>query len=486
MADELGAREAATLLAALQRAPLTGLRVRAEDGPVAALLERCGWAGTTLPWSPEGALLAAPEPASGRHPAPGRHPASLHPWQDAGAYYLQDPSAMGVVPILDPRPGDRVLDLAAAPGGKSTYIADRLRGEGLLWSHDVDSRRVDALIGNLERWGVGNAVVSQGPVDVLGPLRGYFDKVLLDAPCSGEGLFRKSADARRLWSAARVAEFASLQARLLDFAVELLRPGGVLVYATCTFETAENEGQMAALLARRPDLRPEALDVPGAEHGLSVAGGQPGLELACARWWPQRQTGEGHFAARLRRDTETASPATDEPARGRAPGTAARQRQGRKAKDRGYGEPVPSAELAAYQAFVDEALGGAAPGASSHEGASLRSHRGQLWLVPERAELHGLAPRRVGAPLGTSLRGRFEPHHAFARLLPSHGDHARHLDLTCGDPDLHAYLRGETIAAAVPDGWLLVRAEGLPLGWAKAKRGELNNHYPRGLRHRWG
>lgn len=505
VAAEFGEAEAAALLAALERPPVTGLRARSDLGPVSELLQRLGWEGEPLPWSAEGALLPDRERDAGRHPA------TVHPWQDAGAYYLQDPSAMGVVPVLDPRPGMRVLDLAAAPGGKSTYIADRLAGSGLLWAHDLDAGRVDALIGNLERWGVSNAVVSQGPVERLAPLAGTFDAVLLDAPCSGEGLFRKSAEARRLWSPQRVAEFAAVQVELLDFATSLLRPGGVLVYSTCTFSRAENEEQVAALLARHSELEPSPFSAAGASGYLSVTGSTtpgrgsepaPGgpaapadLVGASARWWPHRHAGEGHFVARLRRK-EDAPPsrmrhqalaggqpggASDPAAAGRDHGARPRQ-LARRGRDR-RADPwntVTKAEREALSQFVDDLSAGQAE--LEDDGLELRSSRGQLWLAPRGVDLKGITPRRVGTPLGEVRKGRFEPHHALSRLRRL-GAAARSLDLALDDPRLAAYLRGESLSADVDDGWLIVAAAGLPLGWAKAKRGELNNRLPKGLRH---
>lgn len=492
LAGDIGKSEAEALLLALERPPLTGLRVRSQDGPVSALLAKLGWQGSVLPWSPAGARLEE-IPGPDREGAdPTRHPATVHPWQDAGAYYLQDPSAMGVVPVLDPRPGERILDLAAAPGGKSTYIADLLGGTGLLWSHDVEPRRVDSLVGNLERWGAANTVVSQGSLKVLAPLRGWFDRVLLDAPCSGEGLFRKSEAARRLWSPARVAEFTKLQAELLDAAVELLRPGGVLVYSTCTFGTAENEGQVSALLARRADLEPEAITVSGADPGLDITGSPTGLEQACARWWPHRQTGEGHFVARLRRRAGAGNRQARANKHPQTVGAAKERRtrpakgHGKRAESGGFGESVTRADLADFAAFAAAVLGDTSSAAADtlgrHEGR-LRRYRDQLWLVPTAAELRGITPRRAGAPLGYLRRGRFEPHHALSRLLADNGASVSRLDLDLEDPRLGAYLHGEPLQATVPDGWLLVRAAGLALGWSKAKGGELNNHFPRGLRH---
>src|SRR5690606_16790722 len=362
-----------------------------------------------LTWSPEGVLLAEDEDADPGDAAldptrdesddsDRRHPAAGHPWHDAGAYYLQDPSAMGVVPVLDPVPGERILDLAAAPGGKSTYIADRLAGTGLLWSHDVEPSRAGSLVGNIERWGVSTIVVSHGPLARLEPLRGTFDRVLLDAPCSGEGMFRKSAAALALWTPQRVAEFVALQTRLLDQAAEFLKPGGVLVYSTCTFGVAENEGAVASLLERRPDLALDDLDVAGASGGLQPHGATAGIGRASARWWPHKHTGEGHFVARMRKDSAT--------------GSAERPRRVSSAEP--GGEPTRG-EHAAYEDFCRDVLGNDAPSTGR-----LRRFGEWLHLVPDIDVPTDLAPRRVGAPVGRVSKGRFTPHHALSRLLPAH------------------------------------------------------------------
>ncbi len=470
MAD-LGPDDGARLLDALGEAPGTGLRVNSRFGSVTALLTVLGWQASTVPWSPEGVLLhpdgagdvaarltqdvgragADDEPAS-------RHPAGRHPLHDAGAYYVQDPSAMGVVPVLDPQPGERVLDLAAAPGGKSTYIADRMAGSGLLWSHDVDATRAGALVGNLERWGAQSVVVSHGPTSRLAPLHGTFDRVLLDAPCSGEGMFRKSRAARELWSPRRVTEFAEAQARLLDEAADLLAPGGVLVYSTCTFGPLENESAVGALLERRSDLSPFPFTAAGASGGLEPYATDAGLVGACARWWPHLQSGEGHFVARLLKEPDAQRPQRRDP------------------KAAAHGSEPSRAESDAYAAFCEESLGSCPP-----RGRLVRFGE-WLHLVPDAWLPEGIAPRRVGAPVGRVSGARFTPHHALSRLLPSHGEHAVTADLSLDDPRVDAYRAGAVIEADVPDGWLVVRVGGYPLGWAKAKSGVLNNQYPKGLR----
>ena len=465
--QQLGAEGAAELAAALAAAPAAGLRANPRHGSPRSLTERLGWRASAVPWCAEGVVLSAP--------ASARAEAGRHPWHEGGAYYLQDPSAMGVVPLLDPRPGEAVLDLAAAPGGKATHVAGRLAGRGVLWAHDATPVRADALVSNLERWGATVAIVSHGDARVLRTLAGRFDRVLVDAPCSGEGMFRKSDAARVRWSPERVRACSRLQATLLDLAAELVRPGGVLVYATCTFAPEEDEGAIAALLGRRPDLELEDLDA----RGLRPAGSEAGTDAvgaACTRWWPHRAVGDGHFAARLRRGEVGVGAVT--PDRGGA------GRRGRDAVRTGAARP-PTAEAAerdAWRAFVAEVL--ASDPLPAHE---LLVRDGQLTAVPPEA-LRLAAPwRHAGVTLGrvaTGRRGRrrFEPHHALSRVLPDHGAGAARVDLELGDPRVAAYLRGATLAVEDLEGWGLVRAAGVPLGWIKASRGEANNHYPRGLR----
>ena len=455
---DLGRLEGARLLAALAEPPSRGLRIDSRFGDVIDLTSRLGWSARRLPWSPQGAVLD--DAAAATHGSDGGHPASRHPWHDAGVYYLQDPSAMGVVPALDPRPGERILDLAAAPGGKSTYVADRLAGTGLLWSHDIDTKRASSLVGNLERCGVWSAVVSHGPVARLAPLAGTFDRVLLDAPCSGEGMFRKSPDAVAMWSPRRVAEFVTMQAALLDAAAEFLRPGGVLVYSTCTFGAVENESAIAALLARRSDMVPDPLAVDGAAGGLEPHATQAGIANAVARWWPHSHDAEGHFVARLRKEPPVTSPAPRRSVATVAPGA----------------EPSRQ-DVEAFRLFSATVLGDQPP-----PSGRLRRFGEWLHLVPEHDVPASLSPRRVGQPMGRRSGDRFVPHHALSRLLPDRDDHAAHVDLPADDPRAAAYLSGAVIEASGPDGWLLVRSAGVPLGWAKAKNGELNNHYPKGLR----
>ncbi len=262
------------------------------------------WPAALLPPAEEGARLAA------------------HPLARVGALYAQDPAALAAVAVLDPQPGERVLDLCAAPGGKSTAIADRLAGRGLLVANDVDAGRARELGRTLERWGVANAaVLSVAPEKLAARAPARFDRVLVDAPCSGEAMFGRHAAAAADWSPAHVSGCAARQRPLLDAARALVRPGGLLVYATCTFNPEENERVVAAYLAAHPDdtLEDAVERVPGASPGRPdlatleermagvdftlghLDGGDIGGALThCVRLWPHRTVGMGHFVAAIR------------------------------------------------------------------------------------------------------------------------------------------------------------------------------------------
>jgi len=262
------------------------------------------WPAALLPPAEEGARLAA------------------HPLARVGALYAQDPAALAAVAVLDPQPGERVLDLCAAPGGKATAIADRLAGRGLLVANDVDAGRARELGRTLERWGVANAaVLSVAPEILAARAPAFFDRVLVDAPCSGEAMFGRHVAAAADWSPAHVAGCAARQRPLLDAARALAQPGGLLVYSTCTFNPEENERVVAAYLAAHPDdtLEDAVGRVPGASPGrpdlATLEERMAGVDLTlgrldgsdiggaltrCVRLWPHRTVGMGHFVAAIR------------------------------------------------------------------------------------------------------------------------------------------------------------------------------------------
>lgn len=244
-----------------------------------------------VPWCPEGFYYAYQD-------YPGKHP-----YHQAGVYYIQEPSAMAVAAYLDPRPGDCVLDLAAAPGGKSTQIASSLQGQGLLWSNEIDRKRSRILLENLERWGTARMIVScETPENLSQALPGFFHKILLDAPCSGEGMFRKDPGALRHWSVQHVLSCAFRQQKILESAASLLKEGGTLVYSTCTFSPEENEYCIINFLNNHPDFGLEPL--PKLHPDFVESALLPGT----IRLYPHRVDGEGHFIARLMRKPSSAVP----------------------------------------------------------------------------------------------------------------------------------------------------------------------------------
>lgn len=389
--------------------------------------------------------------------------AGKHPYHAAGLYYLQDPAAMAVAALLDPQPGERILDLAAAPGGKATHIAARLGGEGLLVANDVHPGRARELAGNLERCGVRNAVVTAESAERLAErFTGWFDRVLLDAPCSGEAMFHKSEAAREEWSAAAVEGCARRQRELLPLAARMVRPGGLLLYSTCTFSPEEDEAVIARFLRDEAGVFElvELADIPGALPGRAewVASELAHPELSrTRRLWPHRVPGAGHFIAALRRTTG-------------AEGRLQRPRPGREAG-------VPSAVRQLLDAFRREQLAG---DAAFGEGA-LVLQGSELYQLPEGAPpLDGLRVLRSGLWIGTVEKNRLEPSHSLALALAPDAVQ-RSLALPADGAEVRAYLGGHTLQHAGEKGWVLVTVDSFPLGWGKRVGTTVKNHYPKGL-----
>lgn len=355
---------------------------------------------------------------------------------------------MAPAELLDPQSGERVLDLCAAPGGKSTQLAGKLRGKGLLVCNEINAKRAKILSGNIERLGISNALVlNEHPKRLEERFAGYFDKILVDAPCSGEGMFRKEEAAVTDWTEDTNAICANRQLEILTSAAAMLRPGGRLVYSTCTFSPVENEGVISDFLWKNPDFSVEKPDVPFFSPGRPdwVANPAPGLEKTF-RLWPHKLLGEGHYAAVLRRTGDEA-PAVLPP------------------------EPAAKCppELAAFRGQT---------GAALPEGKLLR-FGDVCYLVPQALpEVKGLRVLRAGLELGAVLKNRFAPAHAWALWLETLESS---VSLEESDPLLARYLSGDVLPSD-KRGWTLVQADGLSLGWAKGDGSQLKNHYPKALR----
>ena len=391
---------------------------------------------TPVPWAEGG---YAYDPAA----RPGKHP-----YHEAGLYYLQEPSAMAPAAILGPQPGERVLDLCAAPGGKSTQIATALRGRGLLVANEIHPKRAKILARNIERMGISNALVlNMHPRDLESRFAGFFDRIMVDAPCSGEGMFRKEEAAVTDWSRETVEMCAARQREILRSAAGMLRPGGYLCYSTCTFAPEEDEGVMAWFLREFPAFSPVEVSAPWFSPGRPDWAEPEDPRIARGfRLWPHKLGGEGHFVMLLQKAGAAAAAGMDGP----------------------VGIPMPP-ELQAFLREMEITL---------PEGTLISFGPSLYLLPPDCPELRGLKVLRPGLELGVLKKGRFEPAHALALWLRSCG---RTADFPADSGEILSYLHGNVIPGDAA-GWTLITVDGLSLGWAKGSGGQLKNHFPKGLR----
>jgi len=416
-----------------------------------------------VPWTKNGLYYEEEE-------QPGKHP-----YHEAGLYYIQEPSAMAPVPcLMEEATPERVLDLCAAPGGKSTQIAEYMRGRGMLITNEIHPQRAKILSENIERMGISNAiVVNETPESLSKKFIAFFDRILVDAPCSGEGMFRKNDNAGEEWSEENVALCAERQDGILNCAATMLKPGGKLVYSTCTFAPAEDEGSVSRFLETHPDFYLEKEE----------------------RLMPHKVKGEGHFLAVLHRE-------------GGQLGSAATA---------GTEKFLALKDCREFLDFAKEAL--TIPAEELTAGKILLRFGEQLYLAPaETPSLRGLKVLRPGLHLGTVKKNRFEPSHALALFLKKE-QVVNGINLSGDGTAVRKYLEGQTLTigegcdvemadimtrgrtaseqadtitregrsagqadVSLPKGWCLVCVDGYSLGWGKAASAVLKNHYPKGLR----
>lgn len=382
-----------------------------------------------------------------------------HPYHEMGLYYIQEPSAMSAAALLAPKPGMRVLDLCAAPGGKSTQLATYLGDSGLLVSNEINTQRSRILSQNIERMGIKNAIVTNEDSFVLAShFPGFFNAIQVDAPCSGEGMFRKLPEAIEQWSMENVAICAARQKEILDNAAVMLKPGGVIVYSTCTFSKEENEDVIEYFLERYPDFTLEEME----------------------RFWPHKVDGEGHFVAKLVRrgcvDTDL---------------KADRKTQKNKNSKNRKNETKPALtkeNMKLLSEFFDETI-------SEDMAAWIKNSRlvmfgEQLYRLPDmEVDIKGLKVQRAGLHIGEFKKQRFEPSHSLALALKL-SEAKNVVKLTWDDPQTTGFFNGQSVmlsdeqTAECKKGWALVCVDGYPAGWGKVNGAQVKNHYPKGLRNK--
>ena len=404
--------------------------------------------------------------------APGRHP-----FHEAGVYYIQEPSAMAPAAYLEAKPGERVLDLCAAPGGKTTQIASYMKNEGILVCNEIHPARAKILSENVERMGIRNALVTNETPQRLAEVFGdYFDRILVDAPCSGEGMFRKNEEACGEWSLENVQLCADRQDEILDCADAMLRPGGRLVYATCTFAPAENEGSIARFLERHSDYRIAAVPkYEGMSEGVPLwayYGADSRIDSVLPedndaiealrhtiRLFPHQVRGEGHYLAVLQKHGEVPDGYQGFPQNGLHKG-------------------IHAKEVKEFLQFQQETLNG---NLVEDAECCLLKFGDQLYRMPDdMPSIKGLKVLRAGLHLGTLKKNRFEPSHALALAL-TREDARQSMELG-SDENARAYLGGMTLNHSGEKGWYLMTYQGYSIGWGKLAGQVMKNHYPRGLR----
>jgi NOL1/NOP2/sun family putative RNA methylase len=446
-----------------------------------------------IPWCP-----------TGFYTEDGARPGK-HPHYHAGLYYIQEPSAMAPVELLDVQPGDRVLDLCAAPGGKSTQISAKLSGEGLLVTNDLHPERTKALAKNLELYGVRNGIVlNESPDHIAAAFPLYFDKILIDAPCSGEGMFRKDEDMVKQWDSGTPAKYAAMQRDILRSAATALAPGGTLVYSTCTFATEENEEIIAEFISEHPQF--SVITVGGTGSFAPGFGELSGT----ARLWPHKVKGEGHFMAVLQHvgpkvsaeerdqaEVKLSAVTRNTNKKGTAHIKSANKPEARRGKEgkfsnksaagaeRGRQGSGEEQALAAYGDFIKDQLGWEPKGYPIFFGD-------HLYISPlPKERLNGLKAIRPGWYVGHVRNGRFIPGHPMATALHPE-ESCRSVSLSSTSNEAISYLKGETLLISqerlsikigtTQKGYVLVCIDGYSAGWGKWQDGVLKNEYPAGWR----
>lgn len=439
MRNLLGAEEFEAYVKSFEEERLYGLRVNTLKISTEEFLKITDLTLNPIPWIRNGFYNEGEE-------RPAKNPHYF-----AGLYYLQEPSAMTPANLLPVMPGDKVLDLCAAPGGKSTELGAKLKGKGMLVSNDISNSRAKALLKNLELWGIENiCVTSEEPAKLKEIFGQFFDKILIDAPCSGEGMFRKDADMVKSYEEHGPEYYAVIQKEIVAQAVDMLVPGGFLLYSTCTFSICEDEDIIRWVLAEHEDM--ELISLPlfdGASDGIGLSG--------CLRLFPHRIKGEGHFMALLRKKQSLDS--------------------GEKKKDDTEKEKPLPGELVDFLSLLSKPF----------DTRRIYIKDETVYYLPEGFPKQGKKLRylRTGLLLGELKKGRFEPAQPLAMVLKPE-EFGQTISWNKEDERVIRYLKGETISLKEEEGqrkgWCLICVDGFPLGFAKGSGSTLKNKYYPGWR----
>jgi len=421
-----------------------GLRVNTLKISVEEFLKISPFELEPIQWTKDGFYYRAGE-------NPGKHP-----YYYAGLYYIQEPSAMLPGAVIDAKPGENILDLCAAPGGKTVQIAAGMNGKGLLVANDINYNRVKALVKNIELCGVSNAIVTNdSPQNLSEKFGHFFDKILVDAPCSGEGMFRKDEAAAKSWGKYKCDLCSGMQRDILACVDKMLKPGGYLVYSTCTFSPEENEQMIEAFVKNNPDY--EIIEVPKiagiADGRPQWAGNNPELKKT-ARLWPHKLKGEGHFVALLNKKG----------------GVAKASNTFDQSMLTSNSEVIDS-----FRSFEKDNLNTTIEDNFIVKGNNIYS------LPVKLPELSGIKIAKFGRYIGEALKGRFEPSHSF--ILSLKKDELKNVvDFDSNSSEIIKYLKGETLIKEGEKAFVGVLVDGFTIGWAKQTGSMLKNLYPKGWR----
>ncbi len=458
MKEQLGEEEYKAFINSYEESSHSGLRINTNKVQRAQWEEINPFSLTEAPWIANGYYYDADEQTP-----------SKDVYYHCGLYYLQEPSAMTPANRLPIELGDKVLDLCAAPGGKATELGAKLLGEGCLVANDISASRASALLKNIELNGIANAVVTvEDPSRLALKLPNFFDKILVDAPCSGEGMFRREPNMVKSWEEKDASYYAPIQKSILESAVTMLKPGGKLLYSTCTFSPKEDEENILWLLDQFPEMK--LIDIEGYEG--FAKGLLPGTEK-CVRIWPHRMKGEGHFLALMEKECKCSQYEKS----GFAPCEFDKKDYEKPRNMRMSLKSLNDKKYDDFWKFLKDCL-------YPIENRRLMELKDSIYLLPEGLEnLKGIRVLRSGLLLGTINNGRFSPSQAFAMALKKE-QFANIVDFSKKDNRVTKYLKGETVFLDDDDskGWQLVCVNGYPLGWGKAANGSLKNKYAPGWR----